>query len=215
MSPELRDLIQLNKSDIKPATEVLALAFHDDQLLQYAFPDEPEREKMTLYFCQFVLHYGIRYGEVYATSTNPEGVAVWVTSDYFPMTFWRMIRSVPLSVMAGFGGGGGLRLKHPGDYLAAVHKRLAPFKHWFLLTIGVAPQFQGKGFASRLIRPMLARIDEQGLPCYLETMDEKNVRLYEHFGFRVIAKFAIPQTELTTWAMLREAQQVSAQLKLR
>jgi len=85
-----------------------------------------------------------------------------------------------------------------------VHKRLAPFKHWFLQTIGVDPQFQGKGYAGKLIRAMLGRIDKEDLPCYLETLDEKNVWLYEHFGFRVIEKSAIPRTDITVWAMLRE-----------
>ena len=52
---------------------------------------------------------------------------------------------------------------------------------------------------------MLDRIDEAGLPCYLETLEEQNVRLYEHFGFVVAEESAIPRTNLTNWAMLREA----------
>ncbi len=92
-----------------------------------------------------------------------------------------------------------------GQYMDAVHDRLAPFKHWFLQAIGVAPQFQGKGYSGRLLRRMLARIDEAGLPCYLETLEEQNVGLYEHFGFAVIEESAIPETNLTNWAMLREA----------
>lgn len=52
---------------------------------------------------------------------------------------------------------------------------------------------------------MLDRIDEAGLPCYLETLEEQNVRLYEHFGFVVAEESAIPGTNLTNWAMLREA----------
>ena len=91
-----------------------------------------------------------------------------------------------------------------GQYLDAVHSRLIPFKHWFLQTIGVDPQFQGKGYAGRLLRQMLARIDEAGLPCYLETLEEENIRLYEHFGFTVAEESAIPETSLTNWAMLRE-----------
>ena len=204
MNDGINGLVQLNKSHIKPASKVLALAFQDYPLFQYAFPEESERGRMAPYYSQLVLYYGIRYGEAYGTSPNMEGVAAWITSDYFPMTFWRMVRSVPLSVMTAFGRGGGSRLKHPGDHIDAMHKRIAPFRHWFLLIIGVAPQFQGKGYAGKLIRPMLDRIDEQGLPCYTETMDEKNVSLHERFGFRVIEKSAIPETELTTWAMLRE-----------
>ena len=96
-------------------------------------------------------------------------------------------------------------MKPVGDYIDAVHQRLAPFRHGFLQTIGVDPQFQGKGYAGRLLKPMLTRMDKEGLPCYLETLDEKNVPLYEHFGFRVLDESVIPGTELTSWAMLREA----------
>jgi len=97
-------------------------------------------------------------------------------------------------------------MRYLGEYIDTVHKRLAPFEHWFLQTIGVDPQFKGKGYAGRLLRSMLARIDEEGLPCYLETLNEANVSLYEHFGFRVLEKSTIPGTNLTNWAMLREVQ---------
>ena len=95
-------------------------------------------------------------------------------------------------------------MRYTGEYIDTVHKRLAPFKHWFLQTIGVDPQFKGKGYAGKLLHAMFTRIDEEGLPCYLETLDETNVRLYEHFGFKVIEKSTIPETKLTNWAMLRE-----------
>ena len=198
--------MQLNKSHIKPAAETLTQAFRNYPLLQYSFPDELEREKVAPYFFQYILHYGIRYGDIYATSLNLEGVAVWIPSDNYPVTFWRLIRSVPLSVIFGFGRVGGSGMKYPGEYIDTVHKRLAPLKHWFLQTIGVGPQFQGNGYAGKLLRPMFSRIDEEGLPCYLETLDETNVPLYERFGFRVVEKSTIPETELTNWAMLREVQ---------
>ena len=93
-----------------------------------------------------------------------------------------------------------------GQSIDAVHSRLAPFKHWFLQAIGVDSQFQGRGYASRLLRPMLSRIDEEGLPCYLETLEEQNISLYEHFGFKVIEESGVPDSCLTNWAMWRDAQ---------
>ena len=204
MGTDLKDLVRLNKLHIKPAAEVLTQAFRNYPLLQYSFPDKLERERIAPYFFQYILSYGIRYGETYATSPNLEGVAVWLTSDNYHMTFWRLIRSVPLPIIFVFGKWGGGRMRYTGEYIDAVHKRLVPFKHWFLQTIGVNPQFQGKGYAGKLLKPMFTRIDEEGLPCYLETLDETNVRLYEHFGFKVIEKSAIPETKLTNWAMLRE-----------
>jgi ribosomal protein S18 acetylase RimI-like enzyme len=116
-----------------------------------------------------------------------------------------MIRAVPLSVLFGLGRSGAARIRHVGDFIDAAHKRLAPFEHWYLQAIGVDPLSQGKGYAGRLLRPMIARMDEERLPCYLETLVEKNVRLYEHFGFEVIEEAPIPRTNLTNWAMLRKA----------
>jgi hypothetical protein len=50
---------------------------------------------------------------------------------------------------------------------------------------------------------MLERIESEGLPCFLETQNEKNVPLYEHFGFEVIYRETIPEVELTNWGMVR------------
>jgi ribosomal protein S18 acetylase RimI-like enzyme len=207
MDDELRVLYRLNKPDIDPAAGMLVRAFRSYPLLRHSFPDEQQQEKVTPYFFRYSLYYGIRYGEIYATSPNLEGIAIWLRSEYFPVTFWRLLRSVPLSVILGFGRQGGGRLRYVGDYIDTVHKRLTPFKHWFLQAIGVATQFQEKGYAGRLLRPMLARLDEEGLPCYLETFDEKNVKIYEHFGFKVLEEAPIPKTGLTNRAMLREPRQ--------
>jgi ribosomal protein S18 acetylase RimI-like enzyme len=203
MDIELDNLIKLNKSHIKSAAEVLVEAFRNYPILQHFFPDERERQEIASYFFQVTLNYGIHNCEAYATSPDMEGVAVWVHSDKLPMTFWRALRSVPLSVILGFVRKGAGRMKRSSDYIDARHEHLAPDKHWYLQVIGVNPQFQGKGYAGKLIRPMLARIDREYVPCYLETLDERNVRIYEHFGFEMIEKSAIPKTSLTNWAMLR------------
>ena len=47
--------------------------------------------------------------------------------------------------------------------------------------IGVHPERQGRGVG----------IDEQRLPAYLETEVDRNVVLYEKFGFKVIAQAEI------------------------
>ncbi len=203
----MNDLLRLGKPDVRRAAGVLASAFHDYPLLRYSFTDETQRGETALCYCQTVLYYGIRYGEAYATSPHMEGIAAWITSDHFPMTFWRNLRSVPLSVLISLGRAGASGMAHPGRYIDAMHKRYAPFKHWFLLQVGVVPEMQRKGHAGKLLRPMLVRMDAEGLPCYTETMDEKNVGLYEHMGFSVMEEMAIPDTELVTWGLLRDGHQ--------
>ena len=205
MNSSEEDIVRLNRSHVKRATKALIRAFWNHPPLQYYFPDKAERERIAPYFFSVSVFNGIRYGEVHATSQDLEGIAVWLPSDNYPVTLWRLLRSVPLSEILGFGIYRGSRMRGLGQYIDAVHSRLAPFKHWFLQAIGVDPQFQGRGYASKLLRPMLSRIDKEGLPCYLETLEAQNVRLYEHFGFKVIEESNVPDTNLTNWAMLRDA----------
>lgn len=202
---ELESLVRLNKAHIKPTVDVMTRAFTDAAFLQYYFPDDVKRREMAEYFLSFAVYSGIRYGEAYAPSADIEGVAIWMRSEDYPVTLWRLVRSVPLSVLFGFGRPGGARMRQMGDTIDAIHKRLAPFPHWFLEAIGVDPHYQGKGYSGQLMRPMLSRIDREGLPCYLETLDKKNVTLYEHFGFQVVEESTVPDTPLTYWAMLRDA----------
>lgn len=60
--------------------------------------------------------------------------------------------------------------------------------HWYLSMIGADPARQGRGLGSALLAHVLALIDEQGLPAYLESSNPKNTPLYERFGFEVIGQ---------------------------
>jgi len=196
--------IRLTREQLKPAAEVLARAFHAYPLLSAYYPDKSEREKITLYFLSVAIFSGFRYGEVCATSPNLEGVAVWFAPGGYPVYFCKLMRSVPLFVMYGLARYGGAKMRQIGKYLDSAHLRLAPFGHWYLQVLGVDPVHQGKGYSSLLLKGMFDRIDKEDIPCYLETLDENNVSLYEHFGFKVLEESKIPGTGLTNWAMLRE-----------
>ena len=71
---------------------------------------------------------------------------------------------------------------------------------------GVDPGCRGRGYRSLLIRAKLAELDKQNVPCYLETMKEKNVSIYRHFGFEVVEEGIIPDTDVPMWAMLRKTE---------
>ena len=60
--------------------------------------------------------------------------------------------------------------------------------HWHLGPIAVHPEFQGRGIGKLLLASFLAMADEQALPAYLETDVDRNVTLYEKFGFKVVAR---------------------------
>jgi ribosomal protein S18 acetylase RimI-like enzyme len=72
------------------------------------------------------------------------------------------------------------------------------------MLIAVSPDFQGKGYGSKLMRPLFARMDRERMPCYLETHTEKNVSLYQHYGFKLVEERVIPGSQVKQRAMLRE-----------
>ncbi|MBZ0285130.1 MAG: GNAT family N-acetyltransferase [Anaerolineae bacterium] len=84
-----------------------------------------------------------------------------------------------------------------------MQKQYAPEPHYYLNTIAVLPEAQGKGLASQLIKPFLANADAEGVSVYTETMTPANVGLYEHYGFRVMEQYHVPQTDLSIWSFYR------------
>jgi len=203
MAHNSTDLIRIGKNDIRPAGDVLFRAFQKYPPFKYYYPDERRRLPAIQYLNLISVYYGFRFGEIYTTSANMEGVAIWVPSADYNMSYLNLLRAVPLHVLLKFGISSGSRMAGMGEYLDAAHRRLAPFKHWYLFVLGVAPEHQGQGYSSRLLRPMLARADAAKLPCYLETNDPADVPIYAHFGFKVLEESTIPGTPVKNWAMLR------------
>jgi len=204
MMPEIGSLYRLDKSDVKSAAELMVRAFQEYSLSQYLYPDPSRRNKVNRYMASISLFLCSRFGRAYATSPNLEGVACWLPSNHFHIGKWSLLTTVPCFDVLGFLISGGGPMMSAGSYADRVHERLAPFQHWYLSLLGVDPRFQGQGYSSKLLRPALDLADQQKMPCYLETNDEKDVLIYRHFGFEVLEEGLIPHTPVKNWAMLRE-----------
>ena len=204
MTADSDGLVRLERSQLKPAAEVLARAFYDDPLFAYYFSDASQRKNMSPRLFQFWLRYAVAYGEIYAISPDLEGVAVWLPSEKANQTLWRRI--ICGSFFLYFKLSRELMAKRRPviEFVSLIHKLRAPFRHWYLEFIGVKPELQGKGYAGTLLRAMFARLDKEHLPCYLETQNPDNVPIYQHYGFEVVEEAVIPGTGLRHFAMLRE-----------
>jgi len=204
MVVDLNNLVRLTKSQLKPAAAMAAGAFQDNPLSVHFFPDVSERKNKLPYIFQFMISYGLLYGEAYATSPNLEGVAVWLPSEKARMTRRGDIGNGGLSKLFKVERKAAAKWRSFDDYVSSLHKRHVPFTHWYLQLLGIAPAYQGKGYASTLLKAMFTRIDKESLPCFLETDEKGNVSFYQHYGFKVVEEGIVPGSEVTIWAMLRE-----------
>ena len=197
-------LLGLTLKERDAAAAVLGRAFADYEFLRYYFPDETQRHTMANTFVIIALSVCLKYGEAYATSEQMEGVAAWLPPGKAPFGIWQVVRSVSLPIILRFGRQGAGRMQGYARFVEKIHRKLLPYQHWYLQVIGVDPAYQGQGFSSRLIRPVLERIDREQMACALETNIDKNVAIYRRFGFEVISEDKMPGTPVTSFLMLRK-----------
>ena len=203
MITKLETLPRLKKSDVEIAAEMLSRAFHNDPLIAYFFSNEEERLEDIKQFYLFRLKYGIAYGEVYIISPKIEGLAIWIHPSNITMTNWQIFRAGGMKLMRKLGRKKMSKMFAVEHYISEIHYRNVDFPHWHLSPVAVDPVHQGKGYASKLIRAMLERFDNENIACFLETQVKKNVEIYKRYDFKVVEKGIIPEANLEHWAMIR------------
>ncbi|MFF9199020.1 GNAT family N-acetyltransferase [Streptomyces sp. NPDC014779] len=182
--------------DAGDISRTLALAFDDDPMMRWFFPEDATREAtLGRYFSTLFTRQYLANGVCERT----EGAAAfWVPAE-------AQEKAVPdgdtiQELIAILGDRAGL-FKEAVE-TAAAHAPAEP--HWSLALIGAAPASQGTGQGAALLRSGLAQADAAGAPVYLESSKAANLPVYEHFGFRVREEFALPGGGPLLWGMWRD-----------
>jgi GNAT superfamily N-acetyltransferase len=183
--------------------DALAEAFLTYPLLKYALATDRLRRSGTRSIYGAFVRDGLRHGQVFSTAERC-GVACWLGPGTTDFNFWRQLRA-GMGALPWTCGLRGLAILEKYDQIARrLHHEFAPGPHWYLSAIGVRPAYQGQGIGPALMQPILKQADAAGLPCYLETHDEKNVAIYERQGFLIATREVPPKHPVPVWAMVRE-----------
>jgi GNAT superfamily N-acetyltransferase len=183
-------------------TEVLSLAFYNDPVWAWAFPDPAHR----------IEHYRSWWG-LFVQTALPRG-SIWMTEDGGAAALWVPPGEPELSEEAearvepmlrellGAHADAVLVLLERFD---ACHPNHAP--HHYLSLLGTHPDHRGQGKGMALPRENLERIDEGALPAYLESTNPVNHRRYEGVGFVAVDEFSAPDGGPSVACMWRDLQQ--------
>jgi ribosomal protein S18 acetylase RimI-like enzyme len=203
MSEQKEKLYRLEKNDVLKADAVLTDAFRHDPLWNRVLAKSKADQQTGLF--EVPIRYCLRYGEVYATSENLEGIITWVPGDLADMPIWQLIRSG--AIWSGLKMAIQLYSKLGPVFKPIEHDRKENMKgspFIYLPAIGVASEFQGQGFGGKLLCALIAESEQARIPLYLETESEGNVRWYERFGFESVKQINLPVINLPMWEMARK-----------
>ena len=201
-------LNNLQKENWGQAIDCLTDAFSEDACFKYLLRSEVIDPAKARFIHEYTLKYSYSNGEVFVTSKNVEGVSIWLppeTNNHTSLIHvWNFIISGGLKMDKLVHPGTIDMMRKYGTYSSNLHHKYAKGPHWYLMSLGVAKEFQGMGFSKKLLLPMLDYLDKHGQSCYLETHNSDNVPYYERFGFLTMEVGTLPGSDKKHWAMLRK-----------
>ena len=176
----------VKKQDVKKVGHLLAQAFMHEEFWNWAIGSsqlnaEQQHKKLSYLFEVQAQHFSLPFQTAYLTE-HEQGAALWTPPHQWHLNLFEQVKLLPhfLKIL-------GVRRLYPVlDVINDIQKNHPTQPHYYLQTIGVVPQAQGRGVSSKLISPVLDQCDAMQVGAYLETATAQNVALYRHFGFDLI-----------------------------
>jgi GNAT superfamily N-acetyltransferase len=174
-------------ADASGIANTFALAFQDDPLWAWAFPDPARRYELLTIWWRLFIDGALRYPWTWITP-NYEAAAVWIPPGCTELSSEAEADVEPLlHRLLGDGSQRVLEILAEFDQAHPAH-----LPHYYLSILGTHPDHRGHGLAMGLVADNLENIDRQHAPAYLESSNPMNHARYARAGFVHIGEFAAP-----------------------
>ena len=192
----------VQKKDIERLAEVAADAYRDYPLHNWFTNGkyDPIASKLIM---QISLKTMTEDAIIYADSEEINGFAVWLPFGFTGSKTLPFLANGGLKLILHSGLGIIGRLLTYETYAMNLKKEFTDNYDWYLYNLSIKKDAQGKGIASKLMRPMLEFCDDERMVVYLETNKESNVGLYKHYGFELMKEEFIPKTSVVHYSMVK------------
>lgn len=184
-------------NDIRRVARTASLAFADDPVMRWLFPDDDDYENEHQVLFGNIARHWLATDSLWCTDdvaalagwvppgrpeVEPEGVVPYDHPE------WRLARFLALREL--------MASNTPSE------------PHWYLNMLATHPDWQRQGCGAELMGVVFDIAGADGLPCYLETETEANVAYYRRHGFVVRSEWDVRTDESDgphMWGMLRAA----------
>ncbi|MBD0669497.1 GNAT family N-acetyltransferase [Streptomyces sp. CBMA156] len=192
-SPAVRPIAD---ADVPVAVDTLARAFTGDPYIRHVIAADGHQERIRRFQELCLTRVGMVYGRVWVADGG-RAVAVWSTPDLDPSPAFAEIGPL-LGDLAG----------DRAEAYEVAERAVEPYRPqepaWFLDTVAVDPEAQGRGLGRAVLAPGIEAAALAGYPAFLETSTERNVAFYRRLGFEVTAEVPLPDGGPRTWCMRRD-----------
>lgn len=199
---EKAGLYLVGKEDLDRLAEIAADAYRDYPLHNWLTKGKYDNIASKL-IMQISLKTMTEDAVIYADSEEMNGFAVWLPLGFTGSKTIPFLASGGLKLILHSGLGIIGRLLTYENYAMNLKKEFTEHYDWYLYNLSIKKDAQGRGLASKLLRPMLQFCDDEKMIAYLETNKETNVGLYRHYGFDLKKEETIPGSSVTHYAMVR------------
>lgn len=169
------------RDEVSQVAASLARAFYDDPVCSFAYPNDATRLRRLEVFFATQARALWKQREIHVTG-HSSSAAIWARPGEWKMSTLGLLKGIVpatlrtrprLSALRGYLGTDAL---HPDE------------PHWYLEALGTVPARQGKGDGARVLAPVLRQCDEEGVPVWTWSSNERNLAFYYRQGFEVLDK---------------------------
>lgn len=146
----------------------------------------------------------LKNGIIYSDSKDATGFAIWLPPGFKGTNPFQFMFHGGISLLFHCGLKIIFKLATYENFAMMLKNKHTQNNDWYLYNLSIKKEAQGKRIATQLLKPMLDFCNKNATTCYLETNNQKNVSIYEHFGFTLKESTFIPNSKVNHYAMLKE-----------
>jgi ribosomal protein S18 acetylase RimI-like enzyme len=195
------EVLPTTQLTFRQAAQVLGKAFEDDPVSVAVYKNFSPVKRVRALTADFSVELLLCIRKGYPIEVNEDGRIVAAAVIYPPGTYPLPVLDQWVILFKSILGNGWYDIRGYIEWLNEVDKVHPDKAHFYLEYLGVEPECQGKGFGSSILQHLSAKADEQGVGCYLENANPRNLAFYQRFGFQVIHEKEI--IGIPSWFMWR------------
>jgi GNAT superfamily N-acetyltransferase len=189
-------IVRAGAGEARVAAGLVAAAFADLPQVAWLVPDPAERPRILTGNFQIFVDHALDHGVVHLLDDH-SGVAVWFDRSSAPTPAPKDYDDRLAAACAPY-----TERFRTLDELFDAHHPQQPHQH--LAFLAVHPGRQGEGLGAALLRHQHTRLDEEGVPAYLEASTARSRGLYLRHGYQPMgAPFHLADCETPFWPMWR------------